>query len=125
MSYRRIPSLPETGEVETVAQRGARIVRWILETGVTVTLSELDLERADVAVGYAVARAADEDIRQTLTDTRHAILATLRIRRAVDKAEQAEPVPSCAERPNVGPMAPLQPAPIVRPPAPVEVEIGF
>jgi hypothetical protein len=57
---------------------------------------------------------------------RHAIAATLRIRRELDKTAGAA-VAGCqqATRANLGPMAPLQAPPTVRPLAPVEVEINF
>lgn len=121
---RIIPNFPDVTESETATERGARALRWILQTGVTVTVADVDLERADVAAGYAVGVASAEDIRRRISHVRHAILAELRIRRAFAKADVAQP--SCkVERPNVGPMAPLRPAPIVRPPAPMEVDIAF
>ena len=126
MTYRPIPSLPEDVAPETAYERGARALRWILETGVTVTLSDVDLSRADVAAGLAIVQAADEDMRALLSERRHAILATLRIRRALDKAATEQGAACKAEhRPNLGPMAPLQPSPIVRPPSPALAEIEF
>lgn len=130
---RLIPGFPGSAEPETAYQRGARCLRWVIETGVTVTVATVDLERCDVAAGEAIIAATDEDMRQRLSAVRHAVLATLRIRRAQDGAERKQQAQQAQctgsqedhdQRPNLGPMAPLSPRP--RTPAPAqEADIAF
>jgi hypothetical protein len=122
----RLPELPTATAPETCGERGARVLRWILAERVTATLSSVDLERADSAAIVAGCSATmSEACRANLSEMRHAIAATLRIRRELDKVSAPAPAGSPCERPKLGPMAPLSPAPISRPPAPAEIEINF
>lgn len=111
---RELPSFPETGSPETAHERSHRLLLWVLKTGCTVTLSDVDLQRADVAACSAVINATDEDIRQAVSFRRHQILAELRIRRSFARqfAQQAACSVQSEARPNLGPMAPLSPAPL-------------
>lgn len=130
--YQRIPEFPDSAEPETAYERGARALRWVVATGVTVTLSTVDLERCDSAAGLAIIGATDESMRARLSAVRHSVLATLRIRRAQEEHQRrqlaAGQAPQCApgqdQRPNQGPMAPLRPGPIAPAPA-TAVDIAF
>lgn len=127
-TIRPLPQLPEPGIPETVLERGARVLQFILATSCTATLTDLDLERADAAAVYAVsARDPYAVTLQRLSEARHVIALALKYRRSILPArEQGTPAP-VHELPNLGPMAPLQPAPAGLPPAPVRrvPEIAF
>lgn len=124
--YPRIPEFPNSAEPETAFERGARALRWVIETGAAVALSTVDLERVDVAAGYAIIGAADDDMRQRLSSVRHSVLATLRIRRTLESGPAPQRDACTADqRPNLGPMAPLRPGPVTRPPSPAEADINF
>lgn len=124
---RALPTFPELDAPETTHERAHRLLLWIVQHGVTVTLSDVDLQRADVAACAAVIAATDEDMRQRISFRRHQMLAELRIRRSLER--QAQQAQSTQQRPNAGPMASLSPKPETRPPSPVRqvepVDIAF
>ena len=129
-AIRPLPQLaPPYVQSESVLERGARALQFILNTSCTATLCDLDLERADTAAVYAVAgRETSAIARERISDVRHAIARALTYRRSVLPEAGNVPMPTpINELPNLGPMAPLRPvqprfpsAPAVRKP-----EIAF
>jgi hypothetical protein len=113
---KRLPTIAPPVNGESLQAYGCRVLRFVIETDVTATLSDRDLELADHF--YPLAQSApdlSERTRETFTRARHLILGALRGR------TPAVPVslPACTpeDRPNIGPMALLSDVPIVRPPA--------
>ena len=126
---RPLPQLaPPYVQSESVLERGARALRFILNTSCTATLCDLDLERADTAAVYAVAgRETSAIARERISDVRHAIARALTYRRSVlPVADSNIPAP-INELPNLGPMAPLRPVQPRLPSAPAarKPEIAF
>ena len=82
---RIIGQLPIVGpqtRPETVVDHGARVLAFILETSCTATLSETELEHADLAAHYAItARGIHVPAADRISDVRHVIARTLRERR--------------------------------------------
>jgi hypothetical protein len=116
-TYRPLPQFAEPAAPETILERGARVLQFILATSCTATLTDLDLERADNAAAYAVA-APDPNLTAVaaISEVRHAIAQALKYRRSILPACEQYAPPNIAEMPNLGPMAKLEPAP--RPMAP-------
>lgn len=128
------PGAPEPGPIRHVDEPamlyGGRLLAYVIRTQSTAVLSDDDLELADHAACYAVARPdlADDPIRLTpllacVSDARHRIARSLKARR--QPVVDVVPVSTPAGRPNIGPMAPLELVPIGRPPAGVAVDVGF
>jgi hypothetical protein len=115
-AYKPLPTIDPPDSWESLQAYGCRVMRFVIETDVTATLSDRDLELADHF--YPLAQAApdlSEQTRETLSRARHVILAALRGRAPVVPVS----LPSCIpdDRPTIGPMAPLSEVPIIRPPA--------
>jgi hypothetical protein len=115
-----LPTLDPQQPDETGLQYGARALAFILQTGVIGTLDTPTLARADQAAGFAVsARGIYPLAADRLSEVRHWIAAVLRQRAAQVPAAAEVPPSRPDDRPTLGPMAPLAPAPITQPPAPV------
>lgn len=125
-TYPRLPEPPAQVDGEPAEYYGARLIAWCLATDTTATLSDAQLERAHYACTDALARravlgeqstpACVYDRFETLRRTLYAVLEA----RATERAAHAPdvPVPPVhVDRPNLGPMARLQPIVSPRPPA--------
>lgn len=131
-TYPRIPEFPDPEAPETVYERGARCLRWILETNVVVTIADVDLERADIAAaGVVGARDASPVLLERISAVRHYIAWTLAERRRCARNQRLTAGTTQQTKPNLGPMAPLSTPPDDFPPAPsaarrpVAVDVGF
>ena len=103
---------------ESIVDHGARVLVFLLATDCTATLSDLELERAEIAAKYAiVARGISVPAADRISDCRHLIALILKGRKPAPAP--MGPASSCRDdRPNTGPMARLQDRPITRLPAP-------
>lgn len=125
-----LPSCEPCRPTEDVVSHGARVLAFLLQTSCTATLSDLELERAEIAAKYAiVARGISVTAADNLSNVRHVIAFVLADRkRHVVEAQQLATL-GADRRPNEGPMAPLKDRPIVQPPAPsyatVKHEVQF
>ncbi len=126
MQYLPVP-LPRTDD-QTVTQYGLGLFRFVLATGVTATLSDVDLELASYA-GVVASTGSGMEPRtyDRISHARLLILRALETRKALQEAPEPEPcvieAPEPGSRPNDGPMAPLSPAPKPRSPEPVRVPV--
>lgn len=116
--YLQLPKPPTATDTDTAATYGDRLFVFILETGVTATLDDRQLALAE----YAGARASSTAgylvcTYDRLSAVRRDISAAIRGRATAAAPADATTAAAPAERPNLGPMAPLTPAPIVRPPS--------
>jgi hypothetical protein len=97
---------------------GLRVLAFILAESVTATLSDLELERADYAAGFAVtAREILPVAVDRISAVRHVIDKTLKARRRPDPVAEILSGRPVDTRPNEGPMAKLLPIPVTEPPA--------
>jgi len=103
-------------------------LRYVLDTGVTATLNDRAI---DLAIAVSTVAVAPRELLPAalarIVDVRRELYRT-RARRATVVTAEA-PASRPAEAPNVGPMAPLMPQPIGRPPAgqtaEAPIDIGF
>lgn len=125
LTYEPLPSLTPRASDEQLITYGARVLQFLLACSVTATLSDEDLELADhVAVSAVAARDVSPLALRHISETRHVIAQILRGRRAqADIATAARA--TWQDKPNIGPMAPLEDAPIVRPPAPAHARVDI
>lgn len=126
--YPRLPEPPGAAPNEPSFVYGARVLCWLLNGGTTATCTEQDLLRADAAAVTALAAHDGPDAHaddrakvspralDTINARRHDIARALRVIREPRQQTQA-PVGHHDQRPPVGPMAPLRPAPVTEPPA--------
>jgi hypothetical protein len=132
--YPPLPVPPGREPEEGAAHYGARLFAWLAgPLGCTAMVPTEDLELASYAgvlavTGYPGKDATDQDraILASLSHTRHMLAAIIagRNRETADAAQLAALVtrtpqlagPQGNDRPNEGPMAPLLPRPITRPP---------
>jgi hypothetical protein len=124
----RLPSIDPQQPGETVHSYGARTLTFVLSTGVTATLSDRDLELADMAAMLAVcAREISAPALDRLNRCRLLLQSTLRARRRDAKSPAV--LPPAAPQPKAptpdgrdgGDLARLHPRPRVNPPAPAFV----
>ncbi len=110
---------------EPVALYGMRLFRHVLAGGLTAAFSTEQLELAAYAgVTASTAPGYSTAVYDRLSATRHTIAALIRGR--LSERPTAPPVvpdATPAERPNIGPMAPLMDSPIVRPPSGTAVTV--
>lgn len=123
--YPAIPPGPTRAPGATAQAHGGEVLKFILSTDTTATLSDADLELADMAAMRAAAalpkelRSTDHQLAQQLTQTRHRIARALVHRRSfaqeVDRAIEAFPTNSQRTPPNdpsrLQPPPPVQPGP--------------
>lgn len=123
--YRPLPTLDPPDATETLHSYGCRALTFVLETGITCTLTDQELELADHVYPMLIANPEILPVAvDRLSAARHAILAALRIRRA--DTDQGVTVPTVApSSAPEGPMARLRPAPLSQPPAGQKVHIAF
>jgi len=124
----QLPTIDPQGEGEPTAYYGLRLLTFILQTGITATLSDDDLKLADHA---ALTGVRGKDILPLAVDkisaVRHTIVLVLKFRAHLDQLE-AEPIVSTAgPRPSTEPTStvPREPLPIVNPPSGAKVSIAF
>ncbi len=117
--YPPIPTIePQRADESEQAYR-VRTLRFVLAHDTTATLTDSDLQGAQWAALFVLAAREISDVAiDKIANVQRLITATLR-NRAIEDSAPAAVVPTVADtRPNDGPMAPLKPRPIVRPPAP-------
>jgi hypothetical protein len=113
-----LPRCPVQGTDESSLGHGLRILAFMLAENVTATLSDLELERAEYAAGFAVtAREILPLAVDRISDIRHVIACVLKARQTLE-APIVQPALGYDSRPAIGPMAPLPERPKVQPPAP-------
>lgn len=115
----RLPSCEPYRQGETVVDHGARVLLYILDTGCTATLSELELQRAQHASQYAIcARGISVPAADRLSDVRHQIAQSLATLQTIE-TELRTPGGQLKGgwRPIGGDREPLEPAPKDHPPA--------
>lgn len=124
MTGDRLPNPPDRADSEPAGVYGLRVFVWIVaHDNLTATCSDDQLSLAAyAAVGASAAPGYSECVYARLSAARHAIAAAQRRRDAYAAGVQragvsGTPTPD-SDRPNAGPMAPLQDRPIVRPPNP-------
>lgn len=102
---------------QTAIQRGLEILHFVIAERQTATVETVDLELADHA-GVSAAAAPEMLLlaRERISRARHLIRWTLE-HRANGHTERLQVPATPADKPNVGPMAPLQPRPQTEPPA--------
>jgi hypothetical protein len=117
--YAPLPRIEPQAPDEPLLIYAARVLRFVLETDTTATLTDIDLELADHVYPLAVAAAELTDAtRQTLTDTRHVILAAIARRRKIAKMDaDTPPVHAPALTPTNGHAVKLIPPRVPQPPA--------
>jgi len=115
---RRLPVPPDPGPTDTVETHGAAVFRFVVAEHVTATVPTDLLERALHASYSAIAMPDLADtVRERLHDTRRQIIGAIthRLTRDAETVPEGPSVPRTG--PPVGPMAPLTPTPVTRPPA--------
>jgi len=123
-----LPTIAPIQAGETLHGYGCRVLAFVLETSVTATLSDRDLELAEHAYPIAVGAHDIAPIAvDRLSAVQHAVLAARATRRTYD-AEQATNATACVPptggtRP--GKPATLQPIPKPLSPASVAIDIRF
>ena len=120
--YPRIPELEPRAQGEGVEAYGLRALRFILATDCTVTVDTEGLTLAHYVFPLAVSGHELSPVAaERLASAQARITGTLRRRQAEQdaclEALQASSAPAGEDKPNLGPGAPLRPAPVV-PPAP-------
>lgn len=118
-TYRPLPHPPALDLDQTVVQRGLAILAFVIETGVTATITDLDLERADHAGSFASGAPGMAPIAyDRVSHARRLIADAVRTRAKLYTATEARMAGGVApHKPDLGPMAPLLDRPIVRPPS--------
>lgn len=125
--YPSLPLCPVQQDGETLPEYASRVLRHVLATDTTATLSDEQLSLADMAAQRAASQLRSDDGRasrldaaqlqtaQTLTDTRHRIAGILAWRRADDAQRCAAGQPATQPFPLPGTQggrpAPLNPPP--------------
>src|SRR5258706_6692876 len=113
----QLPHCAPEQPTEGTLGHGLRVLAFILAESVTATLSDLELERAEYAAGFAVTAREILPIAVTrISDVRHIIASILKTRKAWDAVTCDTPTDP-DRRPIDGPMAKLTPRPIANPPA--------
>ena len=127
--YPLLPTLLGRGPDESTAAYGARVLTFILRTGVTATLTDLDLETAEYACGRALStrvmvgppearETTPATVYDTIEDARRLIVAALKSRAADRGAVPVSVAEPLAVPPLDGGPRVLRPVePIRRPPA--------
>lgn len=119
-TYRPLPQAPEPDPADDAGRYGLRLFAFLIASdGCTAVLSDEQLSLAEHAGARAsgmpglATRAYDR-----MSQVRHTIAATIAYRASLAPVEPVTlPPGSPADKPNLGPMAPLVDAPIVRPPS--------
>lgn len=126
MRQHPIVQVPSVAENQTAEQYGYALFRFLLASEGYGYLATEQLELAAYA-GAKVSsfRGYTPSVYAHVSRVRHAIAAIVTAR--LKERVPAEPAmaPAAIDRPNIGPMARLEPAPIGRPPAGERVEIQF
>ena len=116
---RGLPTVDPQGDTEDLHVYGTRVLAFVLDTGVTATLADRDLELAEwVAMFGCTAPGISAPARQRLTDTRHRIARVLSMRADDRKLAMAPATVPPTHDIAGGTRVPLQPVLRVQPPAP-------
>lgn len=114
-----LPTCEPERDREYAVDHGARVLKFLLETSCTATLSDLELERAELASQYAIcARGISVPAANRLSDVRHVIASVLKTRRAEAPVQLPLATLGYDSRPDQGPMAGLLERPKAQPHAP-------
>jgi hypothetical protein len=124
---RTLPTPEPQQPTEHTSAYGLRLLRFVVSTGVTATLSHEQLAIADHVYPIAVGH---HDILPIAAD--RLSLARTWILRALADLDSIEPETAATIAPTISPashdkgrLAPLRPMPIVRPPSGQLVDVGF
>lgn len=105
---------------ESIVDHGARVLTFLLQTSCTATLSDLELERADVAAKYAItARGISVTGADRISDARHLIAFMLAERKQLDTMKRTADGGQLTGKLGTGgpgDREPLQPKPKDQPP---------
>jgi len=117
-----LPACEPERDAEAIVDHGARVLTFILQTSCTATLSDRELQHADLAAHYAIiARGILPAAADRISDARHLIAAMLRDRAQLtpDGAAVVEGGQLVGKLGTGGPgdREPLQPNPKINPPA--------
>lgn len=118
--YPRIPDPPDQGDLPA-DHYGRLLLQFVMVTDVTVTLSLSQLELAEYAaarvVGLPFDPATADHVRREIDRARSLISGAIRRARQLQSPAATIAGEVTPDKPNLGPMARLQDAPIVRPPS--------
>lgn len=132
MTYPPLPICPPQSQGETLPEYASRVLRHLLATDCTATLSDEQLAQADTAAQRACSQLRGEDSKpsrldaaqlltlQTLSAARHTIAMCQRHRTLLEAQRQAQAqhqaAPAAQPAMNGGQRSPLQPPPSRMPP---------
>ena len=117
-AFQPLPVPPPPATDQTVLQRGLSILAFVMAHGVTATIDDVDLERADHAGSFASAgRDFAPATYDRISDARNLIRRAITTRAADGPQGATLPGGTAPHKPDLGPMAPLQDRPITRPPS--------
>lgn len=120
-----LPPKPAPESLDTPLTYGGRLFAFVLATEVTATLDTSDLELALHTSQLPLSPDTTPDVRERIARTRALIFGALRGRQA-DAARAATAIGKLfGGSENEGPMAPLEPTPVLHPPSGAKVEIPF
>lgn len=117
------PQLPEppTGDGLPADLYGQSLLMFVMAHDVTATLTLPQLELAEYAAarvaGLPYDAATADRVRASIDRARSLISGAIRRARLLQDAPVALPSGVALDKPNLGPMAPIKDAPIVRPPS--------
>jgi hypothetical protein len=117
-----LQALAPRADAETLTAYGYRIVSFLIGTEITGTLSTEDLQLAQHTIVAIYGQKPSDHLIANLRAVERILSAVLAFR-ALQPADSATAGGSGrpADRPTIGPMAPLSPVPDTRPPAPAKV----
>jgi len=107
---KRLPTIDPAQPEETLQGYGCRVLAFVLNTRVTATLSDRDLELADYVYPLAISGPGVSVLAvDRLSAVRHLILAAIATRRAIDKPPvlTATPVPPIVAGGHLVPLLPV------------------
>lgn len=119
-----LPVKPQPDPLDTPLTYGGRLFAFVVATEVTATLDTADLELALHTSQLPLSSDTTLAVLERVARTRALIFGALRGRQA-EAARTAVAVAQLFGGENEGPMAPLEPAPVLHPPSGVKVEIPF
>lgn len=124
-TFPRIPDPPVRDPDVPIALYGQRLIVWLLGPGTCTTLDMVQLELVQHALtGLAGAPMVDR-ARERLTELSREVSERLAYRTRLERQTGTGPAGGTTpDRPNLGPMARLQDAPIVQPPSGTYATVG-
>ena len=121
MAPRELPTLDPRAADETITAYGYRIVMFLIACEVTATLATEDLELARHTVITIYGQHPSDTLVANLRVIERILSAVIDGRTVTAAPETTRTIAAPPSKPNIGPMAPLSPPPIARPPAPERI----